>query len=357
MIEIEPITGLKSDDGRCALIAGPCSAESEQQVIQCARMLSGMGIGTLRAGIWKPRTRPGGYEGPGRPGLEWLRKARQLTGMRIMTEVANAAHVEAALEAGIDMVWIGARTTVSPFAVQEIADSLAGTGIPVFVKNPINADIDLWTGAFERLSRAGIRHLAAIHRGFSSYGETVYRYAPQWEIPIELRRRIPQLPIFCDPSHMAGRTGLIQPLAQTAMDLNADGLFVEVHPDPSCALSDRNQQLTPDEFGQLVRSLSQRRETSEYDRESLKPLRDELDSVDKELIGLLARRFGIAREIGSYKQLHNLAVLQPDRYNAVMENIIREAVQMGIDGKCISNIFENIHSESIRWQLETINRK
>lgn len=341
-------------DSTPVLIAGPCSAENEDQVLTCARRLKELGVGILRAGIWKPRTRPGCFEGPGEPGLEWLKTAKAETGMLLTTEVAGPSHVEAALKAGIDILWIGARTTTSPFAVQEIADSLRGTDIPIMVKNPMNADIDLWIGALERFSLAGLTRIAAIHRGFSSYNESTYRYSPQWEIPIELRRRIPGLQILCDPSHMAGRRELVGPLAQMALDMKADGLFIEVHPNPQCALSDKNQQLTPDQFAALKDSLVHHREMTESDTDYLKPFRQQLDTIDDELLNLLAKRFGIASQIGDYKFLQNLAILQPDRYKSIADDMVAKGAALGISEKCIRTIFETIHAESIRHQIKTL---
>lgn len=334
------------------VIAGPCSAESAQQVLECAERLSSMGVGILRAGVWKPRTRPGGFEGAGLPALEWLCEAREKTGMKLAVEVAGAAHVEAALKADIDILWIGARTTTSPFAVEEIAQALKGTDVPVMVKNPINPDINLWTGAIERLERAGIKRISAIHRGFSDIQESVLRYAPQWEIPIELRRRMPSLPIFCDPSHMAGRRELVSALAQMALDMNANGLFVEVHPDPEHALSDSKQQLTPDGFQKMVSTLKWHRGLHDNDTRNLAPSRSELDKLDAQLVELLARRMKIVQEIGEYKHMNNLAILQAKRYQNVSDSLARLAAEKGISEKFVRAVFETIHAESIRCQLE-----
>lgn len=334
------------------VIAGPCSAESAGQVMECAEALSKMGVEILRAGVWKPRTRPGGFEGAGMQALEWLCQAREKTGMKLAIEVAGTAHVEAALKADIDILWIGARTTTSPFAVQEIAEALKGCDIPVMVKNPISPDLNLWTGAIERLERAGISRISAIHRGFSDIQESVLRYAPQWEIPIELRRRMPSLPILCDPSHMAGQRGLVSTIAQMALDMNADGLMVEVHPNPDKALSDSRQQLTPHEFAEMVSSLRQHRAIEETDSACLAPKRNELDALDEQLVDILAKRMDIVREIGEYKQMNNLAVLQSDRYQNVSDKLAAIAAAKGISGQFIRSIFETIHAESIRYQLE-----
>jgi len=357
MIKIEKIELLDSQPGRCTIIAGPCSAESETQVLDCARSLAKHGVKVFRAGVWKPRTRPGNFEGSGAQALQWLQDVKSETGMAVTTEVANARHIEAALKAGIDMIWIGARTTTSPFAIQEIADALRGTDIPVLVKNPINTELELWIGAFERLAGAGVTHLAAIHRGFSSYGERIYRYSPQWQIPIELRRRIPGLPILCDPSHMSGRSDLVAPLSQMALDMKADGLFIEVHPDPEHALSDRKQQLTPIEFGELAGNLIFHREPEQADLNFMEPYRKQLEEIDIRLIHDLAERFRLTGNIGDYKNLHNLAILQPDRYNTISEKLVTEGSTHGLDENFIRLLFETIHAESIRCQIENKHTK
>jgi len=357
MIKIEKIGLLDSQPGRCTIIAGPCSAESETQVLDCARSLAKHEVKVFRAGVWKPRTRPGNFEGSGAQALQWLQDVKSETGMAVTTEVANARHIEAALKAGIDMIWIGARTTTSPFAIQEIADALRGTDIPVLVKNPINTELELWIGAFERLAGAGVTHLAAIHRGFSSYGERIYRYSPQWQIPIELRRRIPGLPILCDPSHMSGRSDLVAPLSQMALDMKADGLFIEVHPDPEHALSDRKQQLTPIEFGELAGNLIFHREPEQADLNFMEPYRKQLEEIDIRLIHDLAERFRLTGNIGDYKNLHNLAILQPDRYNTISEKLVTEGSTHGLDENFIRLLFETIHAESIRCQIENKHTK
>ena len=348
MIEIEKIDN-------CSLIAGPCSAESETQVMECARSLAKAGVKVFRAGVWKPRTRPGNFEGAGLPALEWLKAVKAETGMAVTTEVANTRHVEAALKAGIDMFWIGARTTTSPFAVQEIADALRGTDIPVLVKNPINAELELWIGAFERLAGAGIKRMAAIHRGFSSYYERVYRYSPEWQIPIELRRRIPGLQIICDPSHMAGSSDLVPSIAQMALDMRADGLFVEVHPNPAQALSDTKQQLTPDQFREMTAQLVYHREPSQPDLKFLEPYRAQLDGIDLKIIQDLAERFRVTGSIGEYKNLHNLAILQPQRYKAISDILTEKGKELGLDENFIRLLFEAIHAESIRCQINKKN--
>lgn len=338
------------------LIAGPCSAESQAQVLECARSLAAQGVKVFRAGVWKPRTRPGNFEGAGDKALEWLRTVKAETGMQVTTEVANARHVEAALNAGIDILWVGARTTTSPFAVQEVADALRGTDIPVLVKNPINAELELWIGAFERLAGAGVKRMAAIHRGFSSYYERIYRYSPEWQIPIELRRRIPGLQIICDPSHMAGRSDLVPLLAQMALDMKADGLFIEVHPDPAKALSDQKQQLTPAQFSEMKSKLVFHREPKSADLKQMLPFRNRLDDIDIQLIQDLADRFSVTGRIGEYKNLHNLAILQPERYNAISDALTEKGKELGLDENFIRLLFETIHAESIRCQINKKNK-
>lgn len=355
MIETEKIEFLDAQPGSCSMIAGPCSAESRTQVLECAHSLAKAGVKVFRAGVWKPRTRPGHFEGAGEPALEWLQQVKSETGMAVTTEVANARHVESALKAGIDILWIGARTTTSPFAVQEIADALRGTDIPILVKNPINAELELWIGAFERLSGAGLKRLAAIHRGFSSYNERIYRYSPQWQIPIELRRRIPGLPVLCDPSHMAGRSDMVPHLAQMALDMKADGLFIEVHPNPSQALSDKKQQLTPAQFCQMSNELVFHRETEPSDLKFMKPYRAKLDDIDLQLIQDLADRFSVTDSIGEYKNIKNLAILQPDRYNAISDILTQKGKELGLDEEFIRLLFETIHAESIRCQINKKN--
>lgn len=344
MIETEKIEN-------CSLIAGPCSAESRTQVLECAVSLAKQGVKVFRAGVWKPRTRPGNFEGAGEPALEWLKEVKTQTGMKVTTEVANARHVEAALKAGIDILWIGARTTTSPFAVQEVADALRGTDIPVLVKNPINAELELWIGAFERLAGAGIKRMAAIHRGFSSYYERVYRYSPEWQIPIELRRRIPGLQVICDPSHMAGHSEMVPHLAQMALDMKTDGLFIEVHPNPSQALSDNMQQLTPAQFSDMMGKLVFHREPEPADIKFMEPYRSRLSDIDLQLIQDLADRFHVTGSIGEYKNLHNLAILQPERYNAISDILTEKGKELGLDEDFIRLLFETIHAESIRCQI------
>lgn len=332
------------------VIAGPCSAESREQVVQTAQALHSWGVNTFRAGLWKPRTMPGSFEGVGNKGLVWLDEVRQLTGMRIATEVANAHHVETVLKAGIDMVWIGARTTSNPFAVQDIADALRGTNLPVMVKNPISPDIDLWIGAIERLRHVGITDIAAIHRGFSSIQKTQYRNRPMWQIPIELMRRLPQIPLFADPSHIGGRRDAIATLCQQALDLNFSGIMVESHIEPDEALSDSLQQITPEALHLIVEQLVVR--DSSNATEQLAFFRHQIDDLDEELLLILKKRMEICREIGGYKQKNNLSVLQTDRYTDILNARNAQASHLRISPECIQSIFEAIHAESVRQQLK-----
>lgn len=336
------------------VIAGPCSAETREQVMKTATELATKGVKIFRAGIWKPRTKPGGFEGVGVEGLAWLKEVKKETGMYVGTEVATAMHVYEALKAGIDILWIGARTTANPFAVQEIADALKGVDIPILIKNPVNPDLDLWIGALERINNAGLKRLAAIHRGFSSYDKKIYRNLPQWHIPIELRRRLPNLPIFCDPSHIGGKRELIASLSQQAMDLNFDGLIIESHCDPDAAWSDASQQITPEVLDYILSLLVIRKETQST--ENLSELRKQIDECDHNLMQELSKRMRIAREIGTYKKEHNMTVLQAGRYNEILDKYGAQAVQMGMEPEFIKKVFEAIHEESVRQQIEIINK-
>lgn len=334
------------------LIAGPCSAESEEQLLEVARALAGK-ISLFRAGLWKPRTRPGCFEGVGKEGLLWMQRVKRELSLPVATEVANAEHVELALSAGIDVLWIGARTTVNPFAVQEIADALRGCDIPVLVKNPVNPDLELWIGALERLNNAGLKRLGAIHRGFSFYGETCFRNAPQWQLPIELRRRLPQLPIICDPSHIAGKRELVMSLSQQAMDLNFDGLMIETHCNPVCAWSDARQQVTPDELSMILGRIVHRVPAADNNEISL--YRRQIDEIDDALMELIAKRMEISREIGEIKREKGLAVFQAQRYNDTMQRCCDYCGLARMDAEAMKDIFEVIHSESIRQQLNIVN--
>ena len=340
-------------NGQPVIIAGPCSAESQEQVMQVATELKERGVKILRAGIWKPRTRPGCFEGVGKVGLSWLARAKRELGMCVTTEVATAEHVEQALAAGVDILWVGARTTTNPFAVQEVADALRGCDIPVLVKNPVNPDIELWMGAMERLNNAGVKRLGAIHRGFSSYGEKCFRNAPQWQLPLELRRRVPGIPLLCDPSHIAGKRELILTLSQQAMDLNFDGLMVETHSNPCCALSDARQQVTPDELMVILGKLVHRVATA--DSAAFSFYREQMDAIDRELLQLLSKRMQIAREIGELKREKGMMVFQPLRYNEIMERYVKFCSDGKLEEDAVREIFEIIHSESIRQQLSVMN--
>lgn len=342
---------------RPVVIAGPCSVESREQTLETATGLSKDGIKIFRGGVWKPRTTPGGFEGIGEEGLEWLADVKQLTGMRVGTEVANRQHVEKAIEAGLDYLWIGARTTTNPFAVQEIADALQkiGKDIPVLVKNPVNPDIELWIGALRRIYNAGITRLGAVHRGFSTYGTHSYRNMPHWRIPIELKRRYPDLPLFCDPSHITGNSSLIQSVAQQAMDLNFDGLLIESHSNPEEALSDKDQQLTPEQLKELLKSIEIR--DTDIDPESLSELRGRIDRINLEVLELLARRMNVTREIGEYKKRHNMPVVQPQRYKSLMEQLVKTGEELGLSEEFVKGILSAIHEESVKQQLDIVNKK
>ena len=351
-MELSPIfEGLELP--RPIVISGPCSAETEEQVIDTARRLAACGVKIFRAGIWKPRTKPGGFEGVGEACFAWLDKVKRETGMKTAVEVASAHHVELALKAGVDVLWIGARTATNPFAVQDIADALKGKDTAVLVKNPMNPDLELWIGALERIANAGIKRLGAIHRGFSEYEHTIYRNAPQWRIPIELRRRIPGLPIFCDPSHMGGRRDLIAPLSQEAMDLGFDGLIVETHCNPDCAWSDKNQQITPETLAEIFSKLVIR---DTNNTELLAELRCEIDRIDTEVLALLSRRMQISRDIGNYKKEHGLSVLQAQRYNELLDDRAKRGAELNLDQDFVKAVLRTIHDESVRLQIEIINK-
>ena len=353
-LDLKPLD-LHCDGERPFVIAGPCSAETEEQVMTTARQLASKGCHIFRAGVWKPRTKPGGFEGNGEEALPWMKRVKEETGMAITTEVATPEHVELALKYGIDILWIGAQTTANPFAMQAIADSIRGMDIPVFVKNPVNPDLELWIGAMERINQAGIKRIAAVHRGFSSYEKKIYRNQPMWQIPIELRRRIPDLPIICDPSHIGGSRELIAPLCQQAMDLGFDGLIVETHCNPDKAWSDANQQVTPEVLDYILSLLIIRNKT--VTTEGINELRKQIDELDNNLMDLLSKRMRVSREIGQYKKEHNMTVLQTSRYNEILDKRGAQGSLCGMDAKFIKEIFEAIHEESVRQQIEIINRK
>jgi chorismate mutase len=338
---------------RPVLIAGPCSAETEEQVIQTATRLFRTGkVDILRAGIWKPRTRPGAFEGIGTKGLPWLQKAKELTGLPVAVEVAKASHVELCLEFGIDMLWIGARTTVNPFAVQEVADALKGVDIPVLLKNPINPDLALWLGGMERLQNAGLTRLGAIHRGFSFSGEKIYRNRPQWQIAIDFKTAMPDIPMINDPSHICGRRDLLFKVAQKAMDLDFDGLIMESHITPDTAWSDAAQQLTPEDYGKLIESLVIRDDNPNSGKEKTKldRLRKEIDMIDEEIMNILASRMKISREIGQYKKENNMTILQSERWKEVLQKYIDRGSQSGLGAEFITRVIKSIHDESIEQQ-------
>ena len=352
-LELEPLR-LPSDNERPFVIAGPCSAETEEQVMTTARQLANYGCHMFRAGIWKPRTKPGGFEGNGEKALPWMQQVKKETGMLTATEVATPEHVEFALKYGIDVLWVGARTTANPFAMQALADALKGTDVPVLVKNPTNPDLELWIGALERLNLAGIKRLGAIHRGFSSYDNKIYRNLPTWQIPIELHRRIPDLPIINDPSHIGGRRELIAPLCQQAMDLGFDGLIVESHCDPDKAWSDAKQQVTPDVLDYILSLLVIRDET--VTTEGIVQLRKQIDEIDNQLMEMLSKRMRVCREIGHYKKEHNMTVLQTSRYNEILDKRGAQGALCGMAPEFVAKVFENIHEESVRQQIEIINK-
>lgn len=344
----------QSIDNKPMIIAGPCSAETEEQVINTAMNLANNGIKYFRAGIWKPRTKPGGFEGIGIEGLNWLKLVKEETGMYTCTEVATKAHVEAALNANIDILWIGARTSANPFAMQEIADALVGhEDKTILVKNPVNPDIELWIGALQRIYNAGIRKLGAIHRGFSAYGKHLYRNMPQWHIPIELHRRIPNLPIFCDPSHIGGLRELIAPISQQAIDMGFEGLIIESHCDPDNAWSDKSQQVTPDVLNYIINTLVVR--ATSQSTENLNLLRQQIDELDNDLIEILSKRMRVCREIGQYKKEHHMQVVQTRRYDDILKSRIKLAEEMEMSGDFMKTVLQAIHEESVRQQIEIIN--
>lgn len=345
---------LTSEKERPIVIAGPCSAETEEQVMETAKQLASKGCKMFRAGVWKPRTKPGGFEGNGEKALPWMKRVKEETGMLTATEVATPEHVELALKYGIDILWVGARTSANPFAMQALADSLRGVDVPVLVKNPVNPDLELWIGALERINQAGIKRLAAIHRGFSSYDKKIYRNLPMWQIPIELHRRIPDLPIFCDPSHIGGSRELVAPLCQQAMDLGFEGLIVESHCEPDKAWSDAKQQVTPGVLDYILSLLVVRDET--VTTEGITQLRKQIDELDNQLMELMAKRMRVCREIGQYKKEHNMTVLQTSRYNEILDKRGAQGSLCGMDSAFVKSIFEEIHEESVRQQMEIINQ-
>ncbi len=347
-----PFSEWNLDFGKKLLIAGPCSAESPEQLLSTAMGLKNSGVHVLRAGIWKPRTRPGFFEGVGEQGLAWLKEAGNQAGIRVATEVAEPKHVEMCLKNKIDLLWIGARTTVDPFAVSAIAESLKGVDIPVLVKNPVNPDIDLWLGALERVYNAGIKRIAAIHRGFSTYRKSTYRNPPLWRIPVELRRRVPSLPIICDPSHLAGSAELIQTVAQTAIDLQFDGLMIEVHTNPPSALSDRNQQITPEQYVLLLKNLDWKKAQSSDSgfNQRLAAYRNEIDQIDYKIIDMLATRQSVVEQIASLKKENHITTLQMGRFQEILNKRLEYGAGHHLSEEFLRQVIELIHENSLMHQ-------
>jgi chorismate mutase len=354
-IEIRPIKHWLPQINNPLIIAGPCSLETEQQAMETAKLLAkDHRVFVYRGGVWKPRTRPGSFEGVGSIGLKWLQMVREETGMPVGTEVANAQHAEEALKAGLDVLWIGARSTASPFVVQEIADVVKGTDAVVMVKNPVNPDVQLWLGAFERLSQAGIKNMVAIHRGFTPFRDTAYRNYPNWKTVIELRRLMPTLPIICDPSHIGGKREYLFDISQKAFDMGMEGLMIESHCDPSCALSDKEQQLTPADLGQLLSRLVIRNATAENKQfeNQLELLRSRIDAIDTELLETLSSRMEIVKQIGEYKRANNVTALQIGRFAELMEKRVKLGQSLNLDPHFVQQIFQHIHEDSVRMQTD-----
>ncbi|MCB0637459.1 MAG: bifunctional 3-deoxy-7-phosphoheptulonate synthase/chorismate mutase type II [Lewinella sp.] len=355
-MQFQPIT---EPLNRPFVIAGPCSAETEGQVMATAQALAKQNVDLFRAGIWKPRTRPGSFEGVGKEGLKWLKRVKEETGLKVTTEVAKAEHVYEALKYGVDVLWLGARTTVNPFSVQEVADAIDGMDIPVLIKNPINPDLSLWIGAIERIYKAGIRRIGVIHRGFSFHGETQYRNVPRWQLAIELKRKFPDLMMICDNSHICGRRDLLQEVAQNAMDLNYDGIMTEVHPRPDEAWSDAAQQITPDVFKELVDSLVLRDHTTDNAEflHHIDDLRQQIDELDDDLLKLFGRRMALADQIGEYKKRNNIAILQTTRWNEILERTLAKSKVHNLSDDFMTTVLRAIHQESIDHQEAVMNRQ
>jgi len=343
---------------RPLIISGPCSAETEEQVMQTAIRLAATGkVDVMRAGIWKPRTRPGSFEGIGTKGLPWLQQARKVTGIPVAVEVATSKQAEDALHFGVDVLWIGARTTVNPFSVQDVADALRGVDVPVLIKNPINPDIELWIGAAERVAKAGIKTIGLIHRGFSSYGNTEYRNAPMWHLAIEMKRRYPEMMMINDPSHICGRRDILQDVAQTAIDLDFDGLIIESHIDPDMAWSDAKQQITPEHLGEMLDGIRWRKEdiASEEYHANLEKLRQQINHLDDELMQIIGQRMKAAEKIGQYKKENNITILQTNRWNEILDRAFTKGEKLGLSKEFITRYFDAMHMESINHQNRIMN--
>jgi chorismate mutase len=343
---------------RPLVISGPCSAETEAQVLETATRLAKTGkVDVLRAGIWKPRTKPGMFEGIGTKGLPWLLQAKKITGLPTTVEVATAKHVEDALQFDVDILWIGARTTVNPFSVQEVADALRGVDVPVLIKNPINADLELWSGGIERLQKVGVKQVGMIHRGFSNYGNTEYRNAPMWHLPIEMKRRFSGMPLICDPSHICGNRHMLQETAQKSIDLDFDGIMVESHIDPDNAWSDAKQQITPERLGEMIDALIWRSENTDKEDflTALAKLREQINHLDDELITLLGQRMKIADKIGQYKKDNNIVILQTNRWNEILEKAYSKGDKIGLSREFVTKYFDAVHLESINHQNKIMN--
>ncbi len=356
-LDIIPINQWMNDTDRPLIIAGPCSAESEEQVLSTARALAtNSKVSVFRAGIWKPRTRPNYFEGIGEKGLNWLQKVKSETGLKTAIEVASPQHVEQSLKHEIDMLWLGARTVVNPFSVQEIVESLRGVDIPIIIKNPINPDLKLWVGAIERVHQMGIRKIIAVHRGFYALNHKQFRNPPMWELPIGLKRAIPDIPILVDPSHICGKTENIPHISQKAMDLEMDGLMIEVHHNPAEALSDANQQLTPKQLANLLDNLVIREKSGNKEfQDKLTELRTKIDEIDDDLLEILGKRMEVVKEIGSYKKDHHITILQLKRWSFIIENRLKTGINHGLEKQFLQNMLELIHTESMRLQTEILN--
>jgi len=356
MENINPLNNWVKTNRKTLVIAGPCSVESPEQFMATAKEMKSLNVDILRGGIWKPRTRPGGFEGRGLEALKWIKEVKDETGLPFATEVGSPEHVELALKYNVDILWIGARTTVNPFTMQHIADALKGVDVPVLVKNPVNPDLALWIGGIERIYNAGIKNIGAIHRGFTSFEKAKYRNLPNWQIGMELKRQFPDLPLICDPSHIAGNRDLIEEVCQRAMDLDFDGLMIESHVNPSVALSDASQQVTPESLGNILNNLIIKSETSTNVEfiSQLETLRGQIDKLDKELVEVLSARVNLADKIGEYKKENSVTTFQQSRWEAIYNTRRDWATKMNINPDFISEVFKSVHAESVRRQEEII---